>query len=161
MSSINQARSASGKPPINSLAEIKGFRERYISYILENTRIEQEGQVSRPGDISQKGGLLAAAGFNQPGTSAILATGPGMTPAANVSQHFANPDAPSRSEMEALAQKVRAAGYTGPIPSKWYTDPPPGLIAVPVANGLIDSMTLGATDPWYDPQPIRKRHGLL
>ena len=122
------------RPPgqgISSLDAVPGFRERYIDYIMQNTQIEQGGQAVAPSNISQKAGLLAGAGFQQPGTSGTLAVGE----VAN--QYFANPDSPTRAEANELAGKVRAAGYTGSIPEGFYNLP--GAIMNQVANGLIYS----------------------
>jgi len=55
-------------PDIRSLDEVEGFRDGYINFILNNTFIEQEGQVTGTQNIGQQGGLLAAAGIPTPGT---------------------------------------------------------------------------------------------
>lgn len=150
-----------GKPEsqwINSLDQIPGFRDRYISWIMSHNMIEQGGQSTPVQNIGQQGALLSSAGLQAaPGTSPTsqtLAVGP------NITHSFSNPDSPTLAEMESLAAKVRAAGYTGPHAADLadllfrYTS---GRIAVQVANGLVYS-AMGS--PNHIPENIFRQSGI-
>ena len=50
-------------PNLQSLDQVPGFRDGYVNFLLQNTFIESEGEVTRPEDISQKGSLVRLAGL--------------------------------------------------------------------------------------------------
>ena len=53
-------------PQISSLDQVPNFRDGYISYLMDNYRIESGGGLSKPSSPGQFGGLLINAGMRAP-----------------------------------------------------------------------------------------------
>ena len=146
---MQQGAIMQGKQPPQSLNDVPGFRDAYVNHIMQNYQIEQGGSVSKIQNIGQAGNLLNVANLPVPGTPNTVATG------EMVSQFFGNPDAPTRGEYDQLVGKIRAGGYNGTIPPKFYDTP--GAIARGIADGLI-KVAKGITD--LTPDMIFKNSGI-
>jgi len=134
-------------PSITSLDQIPGFRNEIIGFLMQNAQVAPTAGGERGLSKFEAEKLAAKAGIDTstPGISEL-----NVNQFGPITHSFTNIDRASPADAQAIVGKLRATGYSGPLPASLTTPVGPnsfggGRVLIQRANRILQLHSQGKT----------------